>query len=107
MLHLPRLKYHIQTIGINQSLSNNTIYLKKKLENIKKLYKHAGKCDNQKQFKDIFETAMVSTPEGFIDDIPVSPMTSTSVNKPRAQKSLCLFKKNLDLNKSYPSSWSY
>ena len=99
MLHLPRLKYHIQTIGINQSLSNNTIYLKKKLENIKKLYKHAGKCDNQKQFKDIFETAMVSTPEGFIDDIPVSPMTSTSVNKPRAQKS--------DLNKSYPSSWSY
>ena len=38
MLQSPRLKYHVQTIGIDPSLSNNTIYEHKFLENIKKLY---------------------------------------------------------------------
>ena len=41
-----QLKYHVQTIGIHPSLSNNAIYEHKCLENIKKLYKQAGKCDN-------------------------------------------------------------
>ena len=48
-----RLNDHVHTIGIDQSLSNNAIYEHKCLENIKKLYKKAGKCDNQKQLKDI------------------------------------------------------
>ena len=39
MLQPPRLKYHVQTIGIDPSLSNNTMYEHKCLENIKKLYK--------------------------------------------------------------------
>ena len=47
MLQSPRLKDHVHTIGIHPSLSNNTIYEHKCLENIKKLYKQAGKCDNQ------------------------------------------------------------
>ena len=34
---------------------------------------------------------MVSNPEGFTDYSPISPMTSTPVKKPGAQKSLCLF----------------
>ena len=34
---------------------------------------------------------MVSTPEVFIDTIPISPMKSTPVKKPGAIKSLCLF----------------
>ena len=34
---------------------------------------------------------MVSTPELFTDNSPISPMISTPVKKPRAQKSLCLF----------------
>ena len=34
---------------------------------------------------------MVSTPEGFTNNIPISPMTSALVNKPSAIKSLCLF----------------
>ena len=42
MLQLPRLKYHVQTIGIHPSLRNNAIYEHKCLENIEKLYKHAG-----------------------------------------------------------------
>ena len=85
-LQSPRLKYHIQTIGIHPSLSNNDIYEHKCLENIKKLYKQAGKCDNQQQFKDIFEAAMVSTPEGFTNNSPIYPMKPTPVNKPSSQK---------------------
>ena len=42
---------------------------------------------------------MVSTPEGFTDDIPISPMTSTPFKKPRAQKSLCLFTNILEVKK--------
>ena len=63
MLRSLPLKDHVQTIGIHPSLSNNALYEHKCLENIKKLYKQAGKCDDQQQFKDIIETAMVSTPE--------------------------------------------
>ena len=91
MLKSPRLKYHIQTMGIDPHLSNNNIYEHKCLENIKKIYKQAGNFDDQKQFKDILEAAMVSTPEGFTNNSPISASTSTPFNKPRAQKSLCMF----------------
>ena len=57
MLQSPRLKYHVQTIGIDQYLSKNAIYEQKYLESIKKLYKQAGKCNKKKQFKDIPEAA--------------------------------------------------
>ena len=63
MLQSPRLKYHVLTIGIDQSLGKNSIYGHKCLENIKKLYKQAGKCDYQQQLKDIIEADMISTPE--------------------------------------------
>ena len=76
-----QLKDHVQTIGIYQSLSNNTLYENKYLENIKKLYKQAGKCDDQQQFNNILEYAMVSTPEGFTYNSPISPRTSTPVKK--------------------------
>ena len=56
-----------------------------------KLYKQAGKCDYQQQFKDIIEAVMVSTPEGFTNYSPISPSTSTLVKKPSARKSLCMF----------------
>ena len=41
------LKDQVQTIGIEQSLSNNATYEEKYLENINKLYKQSGKCDGQ------------------------------------------------------------
>ena len=41
---------------------------------------------------------MVSTTEGFTNYSPISPMTSTPVKKPRAQKSLCLFTIISDVN---------
>ena len=50
-----------------------------------KNYKKSGKCDNQQQLKDIIEAAMVSTPEGFTDNIPISPRTSKTANKLRAR----------------------
>ena len=37
ILQSPRLKDYVQTIGIDQSLSNNALYEHKYLENIKKL----------------------------------------------------------------------
>ena len=91
MLQSLRLKDHVYTIGIDLSLSNNALYEHKYLQNIKKLYKHAGKCDDQQKFKDILGTSVVSNPEGLTYNSPISPMTSTPVNKPSARKSLCLF----------------
>ena len=109
MLQSMWLKDHVQTIGIDQSLSNNTIHEQKCLETIKRIYRQAGKCDDHKQFKDILEAAVVSTTEVFTNECPISPMTSTPVKKPCAQKSLCLFTNILDVKKYkiYPSSWSY
>ena len=45
MLQSPRLKDHVQTIDIDQSLRNNAIYEKKCLLIIKNVYKQAGKRD--------------------------------------------------------------
>ena len=42
---------------------------------------------------------MVSTPEGFTDNSPISPMKSTPVNKPSANKSMCMFTNSLELKK--------
>ena len=99
MFQTPRLKDHIQTIGIDQYLRKNALYEHKYLENIKKSYKQAGKFDDQKQLKEIIEAAMVFNPEGLTEDSPISPMTSTPVKKPSSRKSLCLFTKNLDAKK--------
>ena len=40
---------------------------------------------------------MVSTPEGFTKNSPISPMTSSPVKKTSAQKSLCMFTNALDV----------
>ena len=86
-------------IGIDQYLSNNAIYEHKCLKNIKKLYKQAGKCDDQQKFKDILEAAMVFTPKGITENSPIFPMTSTPFKKPSSQKSLCMFTNILELKK--------
>ena len=67
------------------------------MNNIKKIYQHAGKCDDQQNLKDIIDADMVSTPEGVTYNSPNAPMTSTPVNKPSASKSLCLFTNILDV----------
>ena len=100
MLQSPRLNDRVQIIVIDPSLSNNTIYEHKCLENIKNSYKQAVKCDDQQQFKHILEANMVSTPEIFTDNSPIYPMTSTTVKKLSAQKSQCMFTKVLDVKKT-------
>ena len=42
-----------------------------------KIYKQAGKCDDQQQLKEILEAAMVFTHEGFTNNSPISPMISS------------------------------
>ena len=49
------------TIEVYQSLSNSDLYEHRCMDNIKKLYKNAGKCDYQHQYKGIIEAATVST----------------------------------------------
>ena len=51
------------------------------MNNIKNIYQHAGKCDDQQHFKDIIDAAMVSTSEEFTDNSPNVPMKSTPVKK--------------------------
>ena len=67
------------------------------MNNIKNIYQHAGKCDDQQNLKDIIEAAILSTPEGVTDNRPNVHMTSSPVKKPSARKSLCLFTNILDV----------
>ena len=43
---------------------------------------------------------MISTPGGFTDDSPISPITSTPVKKSSAQKSLFMFTNVLEVKKT-------
>ena len=67
------------------------------MNNIKKIYQHARKCDDQQNIKDILDAAILSTPEVVTDNIPNVSMTSTPVKKPSAGKSLCIFTNILDV----------
>ena len=67
------------------------------MNNIKKIYQHDGKCDYQQNIKDILDASMVSTPEEITYDSPSFSMTKTTVKKPSARKSLCLFTNIFDV----------
>ena len=61
------------------------------MNNIKKIYKHAGNCDYQKNLKVVHDAAMVSTIEEVTDVSPSLRITPTTAKKKSAIKSLCLF----------------
>ena len=61
------------------------------MNNIKNIYQHAGKCDDQQKLKDILEADLLSTTEGFTYNSPNVHMPSTPVKKTSAKKSLGLF----------------
>ena len=69
------------------------------MNNIKNIYQHAGRCDEQQNLKDVIDADMVSTTEGVTYNIPNAPMTSTPVKKPSAGKSLCVFTNILNVKK--------
>ena len=61
------------------------------LENVKKLYKSAVKCDDQQQYKAIIEAEMVYDPKVFTDNTPISHSQSVTVKNTIAGKSLRQF----------------
>ena len=87
----------MKAIGIDQSSFTRSSFEHICMNNIKKIYQHSGKCDDQQNLKNIIEAALLSTPEGFTDKSPNVHMTSSTVKKPSASKSLCLFTNILDV----------
>ena len=51
ILQSPHLKDHMNTIGIDQSVSYGASFEHKFLNNIKNIYQYAGKWDDQQRFK--------------------------------------------------------
>ena len=88
----------MNTIGIDQSSFARSSFENRYMNNIKNIYEHAGKCDDQQNLKDIIDSAILSTPEGVTDNSPNVHMASKPVKKPSARKSLCLFTNILDVN---------
>ena len=107
MLQSSRLEDHIKTIGIYQSSFNMYTFEHICMNNIKKIYQHAGKCDDQQNLKDIIEADILSTPEVFIYNSPNVHMTSSPFKKPSARKSLCLFTNilNVKLKRQHIVLW--
>ena len=85
------------TIGIEKHLGTITIHKQRCLENINKLYKSDGKCDDQQQYNAIIESVMVSTPEIFTYNSPMSPCPYVAVKNTSSRKSLHIFTGVLDV----------
>ena len=69
----------MKTIGIDKSLCTSSYSEHKCMNNIKKIYQHAGKCDDQQNFKDVLDDDMVSTPEGVTYNSPNVPIVNLTV----------------------------
>ena len=82
---------------MDQSSFTRSSFEHRCMNNIKKIYQYAGKCNDKKNLKDIIDAAIISTPEGVTDNSPNVHMTSTPVKKPSVSKSLCLFTNILDV----------
>ena len=91
MLQTSRFEDYMKTIGIDRSSFTMFYFEHICMNNIKKIYQHAGKCDDQQNLNDIIDAAILSTPEGVTDNSSNASFTSSPVNKPSARKSLCLF----------------
>ena len=70
MLQSSCLEDHMKTIGIDQSSFSGSSFENRCMNNIKKIYQHAGKCGDQQNLKDIIYAAILSTPEGVTDNSP-------------------------------------
>ena len=70
------------------------------LENIKKLYTSAGKCNDKPQFKAILEVSMVSNHDIFIYNSPMLHGPPIIFKKCSARKSLPIFTEVLGVKKN-------
>ena len=82
MLQSSRLEDHMKTIGIDQSSFAKSSFEHRCMNNIKKIYQNAGKCDDQQNLKYIIDAAILSNPEGVIDNSPNVHRTPKPVKKP-------------------------
>ena len=99
MLQSSRLEYHIKNIGIDQSLCTRFSFEHQFMNNIKNIYQHAGKYNDQQNLNNIIDAAMVSIPEEVTDVSPSLRINQTTAKKPSARKSLCLFTNIFDVKK--------
>ena len=81
----------MKNIGIDQSSFTRSSFEHRFMNKIKKIYQHASKCDDKQNLNDIIDAAILSNTQGVTYESHNVPMTSTSVKKPSARKSLCLF----------------
>ena len=79
LLQSSRLEDNMNTIGIDQYSFARSSFEHRCIKKIKKIYQHAGKCDDQHNLKDIIDAAILSTPEGVTDNSPNVHMTSKPV----------------------------
>ena len=92
MLQSPRLEDNMNTIAFDQSLSNRPSVGQLFLNNIK-IYTNMQVTAMTKN------TAMVYTPEKVTYVITSLRITQTTVKKPSARKSVCLFTNIFDVKK--------
>ena len=79
MLQSSRLDDHMKTIGIDQSSCTRSSFAHRCMNNIKKIYQHSGKWDDQQNLKDIIDAAILSHLEWVTDNSPNVHMTSIPV----------------------------
>ena len=78
----------MKAIGIYQSSFIKSSFEHRCMNNIKNIYQHTGKCDDQQNLKDIIDAAILSTPERVTYNSNNVHLTSSPVKKSSAQKSL-------------------
>ena len=71
----------MNTIDIDQSSFTRSYFEHRCMNNVKKIYQHAGNCDDQQNIKDIIDAAILSTPEGVTYNSPNVHMASKPVKK--------------------------
>ena len=76
LLQSSRLEDHMKTIVVDQSSFTRSSFEHRYMNNIKKIYQHAGKCDDQQNIKDIIDADILTTPGGVTDHIPNVYLTS-------------------------------
>ena len=69
----------METIGIDQYSFTSSSFEHRCMNNIKKIYEHAGKCDDQQNLMDIIDAAILSTPEVVTYNSPNDHMASELV----------------------------
>ena len=79
MLQSPHLEDRMKNIGNEQSLLNRSYFEHICLNNIKYIYQHSDKCDEQQNLKDAIDATMVSTPDKVTEDSHSLSMTQPTV----------------------------